>query len=138
MVCYLSDLRRIVLTPIAGIPMEKVSGTDTAVYTASFADDFKMMTVRDVETLPKYAVTGAAIALLANRLSWFFNFKGPCMNIDTACSSSMVALDVACQGLRNRDSRMVRWSMLYLLANLKKLSRLSLLDQIWYLVWKIC
>lgn len=119
MVCYLSDLRRIVLTPIAGIPMEKVSGTDTAVYTASFADDFKMMTVRDVETLPKYAVTGAAIALLANRLSWFFNFKGPCMNIDTACSSSMVALDVACQGLRNRDSRMVRWSMLYLLTNLK-------------------
>lgn len=120
MVCLLPDLGRIMLMQIAGIPMETVSGTNTAVYTGSFADDFKLMTLRDVETLPKYAVTGAAIALLANRLSWFFNLKGPSMNIDTACSSSMVALDVACQGLRNRDSRMVRSSMLHLLTNLKK------------------
>ena len=87
--------------------MEKVSGSSTGVYTGSFADDFKSMTLRDVETLPRYAITGQAMSLLANRLSWFFNLSGPSMNIDTACSSSMIALDVACQGLRNRDSKMV-------------------------------
>ena len=89
--------------------MQKAAATQTGVYTGAFADDFKLMTLRDLETLPKYAITGEALSLLANRISWFFNPRGPSMNIDTACSSSMVALDLACQGLRNRDSRMVRF-----------------------------
>ena len=88
--------------------MENVFGSKTGVYTGSFADDYKLQTLRDLETLPKYAVTGVTISLLANRLSWFYNLNGPSCNIDTACSSSMVALDIACQGLRNRDSIMVR------------------------------
>ena len=50
-----------------------------------------------------YAATGESLAILANRLSWFFNLTGPSMHIDTACSSSLVALDVACKGLRNGD-----------------------------------
>lgn len=66
-----------------------------------------MMVVKDPEILPKYAVTGLAMSLLANRLSWFFNLSGPSVNLDSACSSSMMALDLACQGLRNRDSTMV-------------------------------
>lgn len=66
-----------------------------------------MMVVKDLEMLPKYAVTGLAMSLLANRLSWFFNLSGPSVNVDSACSSSMMAFDLACQGLRNRDSTMV-------------------------------
>lgn len=67
------------------------------------------MTLKDLETLPKYAITEEALSLLANRISWLFNLRGPSMNIDNACLSSMVALDLACQGLRNRDSRMIRF-----------------------------
>ena len=98
---------RAILTKIAGFPLEKVSGSNTAVYTGSFSDDFKTQTIEDLENLPKYAATGESLALLANRLSWFYNFTGPSMHIDTACSSSLVALDVACQGLRNEESSMV-------------------------------
>ena len=87
--------------------MERVAGSKTGVYTGSFADDYKMMMIRDLEALPRYAATGGALTLLANRLSWFFNFSGPSVNLDTACSSSMIALDFACQGLRNGDSTMV-------------------------------
>ncbi|KAF2191590.1 thiolase-like protein, partial [Zopfia rhizophila CBS 207.26] len=43
---------------------------------------------------------------LANRLCWFFNLTGPSANIDLACSSSMIALDMSCQGLRNKGSNM--------------------------------
>lgn len=88
--------------------MEKAAATQTGVYTGAFTDDFKLMIQRDIEVLPKYALTGSSLSLLANRISWFFNLRGPSMNIDTACSSSMVALDLACQGLRNRDTGMVR------------------------------
>lgn len=43
---------------------------------------------------------GIAPSMLANRVSWFFNFKGTSMNLDSACSSSLVALHLACQDLR--------------------------------------
>ena len=38
--------------------------------------------------------------MLSNRLSYFFNLKGPSITIDTACSASLVALHLACQSLK--------------------------------------
>lgn len=40
----------------------------------------------------------------SNRISHFFDLRGPSFTVDTACSSSMVALHVACQSLRNGES----------------------------------
>nr|ANM86508.1 putative type I PKS [Cladonia uncialis subsp. uncialis] len=79
------------------MPLEKVNGSKTSVHTGSFADDYRLMTLRDQEGLPKHAATGASISILANRFSWFFNFSGPSVHLDSACSSSMMALDMACQ-----------------------------------------
>ena len=42
------------------------------------------------------------LTIVANRLSHFFGFRGPSVALDTACSSSMVALHYACQSLRRR------------------------------------
>ncbi|KAL9076207.1 MAG: hypothetical protein Q9157_003764 [Trypethelium eluteriae] len=90
----------------AGLPIEKVAGTQTSVFTASFADDYRLMTHRDVDCIPKYALTGTTGSFLANRISYFYDLRGVSMNIDTACSSSLVAVDQACQSLRNGDSSM--------------------------------
>lgn len=54
-----------------------------------------------------YAATGLANSILANRVSWFFNLKGPSINLDTACSSSLTALHLACQDLRTGTTDMV-------------------------------
>ncbi len=40
---------------------------------------------------------------LANRLSYFFNFSGPSMPVDTACSSGLTALHLAVGALRRRE-----------------------------------
>jgi acyl transferase domain-containing protein len=41
--------------------------------------------------------------MLSNRISHYFNFKGPSMTIDTACSGSLVGLDVACRYLHTGE-----------------------------------
>jgi len=40
----------------------------------------------------------------SNRISHFFDLRGPSFTSDTACSSSMVAMHLACQSLRTGES----------------------------------
>lgn len=42
----------------------------------------------------------------SNRISHFFDLRGPSFTTDTACSSSLVALHAACQSLRSGESSM--------------------------------
>ncbi len=47
---------------------------------------------------------GCAQAMQSNRLSHFFDLRGPSFTLDTACSSSLTTLHVACQSLRAGES----------------------------------
>ena len=58
------------------------------------------MLCRDPETAPRYQTTGSAFSILANRVSYVFDLKGPSCTLDTACSSSLTAVHLACQSLR--------------------------------------
>lgn len=51
-------------------------------------------------------VTGTWEGLLASRISYAFNLRGPAMVIDTACSSGLVAVHEACNALRNNECEM--------------------------------
>ncbi|KAB8230052.1 uncharacterized protein BDW43DRAFT_170617 [Aspergillus alliaceus] len=88
----------------AGQPMEKLRGSDTAVYVGMMSDDWNTMVTRDLETLPRYTATGLERGIMANRISFFFGWHGPSMTLDTACSSSLVALDLAVQVVRSGKS----------------------------------
>lgn len=91
--------------------MEKATGSNTAVYTGCSADDYKAIFHKDPEHQAQYSASGVGGNMLANRISWFFNFSGTSLSLDTACSSSMVALHLACQGLKDRESNMVSADM---------------------------
>ncbi|KAF2262720.1 ketoacyl-synt-domain-containing protein [Lojkania enalia] len=84
----------------AGIPLKSVAGSKTAVYSGSFSDDHRILSIKDPERLSKYAGVGTEFSILANRLSWWFNFRGPSFNIDNACASGLTAFHLACQSLR--------------------------------------
>ena len=72
--------------------MENMVGTDTSVYVGCFTHDYEAISARDVNNTLLYQATGQGLAMLSNRLSWFFDFKGPSLTLDTACSSSLLAL----------------------------------------------
>jgi acyl transferase domain-containing protein len=80
----------------AGLPIEKIAGTETGVFVGSFTNDYREMLFRDAEAAPRYTATGAGSELLSNRLSWFYDLRGPSMTIGTACSSSLVAVHQVC------------------------------------------
>lgn len=95
---------------IAGLRMEDVAGSQTSCYIGCFSKDYSEMITRDPENGTMYHATGNGAAILSNRLSWFFDLKGPSITLDTACSSSLVSLHLACQSLRTGESNMVRCS----------------------------
>ncbi|BCK68539.1 hypothetical protein Srufu_024920 [Streptomyces libani subsp. rufus] len=49
------------------------------------------------------AATSSSYASVANRVSYFFDFDGPSIALDTMCSSSLTALHLACRAIRDGD-----------------------------------
>lgn len=90
----------------AGLPIESLVGSDTSCYVGCFTKDYAEMVVRDAEVAPMYSATGTGYSLISNRLSWFYDLRGPSMTLDSACSSSLVGLHLACQSLRSGESKM--------------------------------
>jgi acyl transferase domain-containing protein/non-ribosomal peptide synthetase component F/SAM-dependent methyltransferase len=52
------------------------------------------------------AVALSSFSAIANRVSYFFNFQGPSIAVDTACSASAIAIHMACESLRKGECRM--------------------------------
>jgi acyl transferase domain-containing protein len=95
--------------------MQGIRGSDTSVHIGCFTNDYNLIQTKDPELIPKYHATGSSAAVLANRISWYFDLRGPSVTVDTACSSSLVALDQACQMLRSNQANMVSMVLVYLL-----------------------
>ncbi|KAF9893167.1 hypothetical protein FE257_012580 [Aspergillus nanangensis] len=89
-----------------GVPMETLLGSSTAVYSGCMTNDYELLSTRDLLDMPHNSATGNGRAMLANRLSWFFDLRGLSVMTDTACSSSLTALHLATQALRAGECNM--------------------------------
>ncbi|EHA49333.1 lovastatin nonaketide synthase [Pyricularia oryzae 70-15] len=90
----------------AGYTLKQFSGEKVSVFSGVMTADYDTLCQRDDITSSQYFATGNARSTISNRLSYFFNFCGPSMTIDTACSASLVALHQAVQSLRSGESIM--------------------------------
>ena len=84
----------------AGVPANQLRGTATGVYMGSTNNDYGMLITADPAEMHPYAMTGTSSAIIANRLSYAFDLRGPSINVDTACSASLVAVNQAVKDLR--------------------------------------
>ncbi|TDO14738.1 polyketide synthase 13 [Mycobacterium sp. BK086] len=85
----------------ARIPASSLRGTDVAVYIGASNNDYQFLAVADPTTAHPYAITGTTSSIIANRVSYFYDFRGPSVAVDTACSSSLVAAHHGVQALRS-------------------------------------
>ncbi|KAJ3102404.1 hypothetical protein HDU96_009647 [Phlyctochytrium bullatum] len=67
-------------------------GTSTGVFSTGCCGDEVIL---DGDLSNEYYVTGSTMSLIANRVSFALDLKGPSVTIETACSSSLVVLDAA-------------------------------------------
>ncbi|WP_339521579.1 SDR family NAD(P)-dependent oxidoreductase [Pseudomonas sp. EL_65y_Pfl2_R96] len=74
--------------------------------------------------------TGSSEAIVASRLSYFLDLKGPAMVVNTGCSSSAVAIHQACESLRHGESRMALAGGVYALLDQRGLISLSAIDML--------
>ncbi|KAF2178414.1 putative polyketide synthase [Zopfia rhizophila CBS 207.26] len=70
-------------------------------YYGQAADDYRE--VNQGQEVSTYYIPGGCRAFGPGRINYFFKFAGPSYSIDTACSSGLAAIEVACQGLWNGE-----------------------------------
>ncbi|KAF4277042.1 hypothetical protein KXX16_005754 [Aspergillus fumigatus] len=89
----------------SGHTLADLSNSNTGAFVGLMSQDYFALNGQDVDSVPTYAASGTAASNASSRLSYFFNWHGPSMAIDTACSSNLVAVNEAVQALRNGTSR---------------------------------
>lgn len=87
----------------AGLPPSSLAGRNIGVYVGASLADYQSVGALDPAVIGSHFMTGNALSVLANRLSYVFDLKGPSFTVDAACSSSFVALTQAVSALRAGD-----------------------------------
>ncbi|MFW9259889.1 SDR family NAD(P)-dependent oxidoreductase [Nostoc sp. CALU 546] len=85
---------------------ERLAGTKTGVFIGLMSQDYQAIQVSSGErnSINAHTAMGISMSVAANRISYVFDFHGPSIALDTACSSALVAVHLACQSIWNGES----------------------------------
>jgi acyl transferase domain-containing protein len=90
----------------AGIVPAELRESQSAVFIGAIAHDYAKLADRLGNAAGPHSYTGTHRALIANRVSYFLRLQGPSLTVDTGQSSSLVAVQLACESLRRGESRL--------------------------------
>ncbi|WP_443054932.1 SDR family NAD(P)-dependent oxidoreductase [Streptomyces sp. NBC_00691] len=91
----------------SGIVPATLADTATGVFMGAIADDYAAVThAAGPDATSAHTVTGLHRGIIANRVSYALGLRGPSMVVDTAQSSALVAVHLACESLRRGESVM--------------------------------
>ena len=90
----------------AGFDPLKLQGSNTAVFVGMTQDEYAQRTIRsgDPIQIHPHSALGTSRAVAAGRIAYEFGLQGPAIQLDTTCSSSLVAVHAACQSLRTGEA----------------------------------
>jgi acyl transferase domain-containing protein/acyl carrier protein/SAM-dependent methyltransferase len=75
------------------------------VYVGIMYEDYQLFAAQE-QVRGNNVVVGGSPSSIANRVSYFCNFQGPSIALDTMCSSSLTALHLACRSLKNSETKL--------------------------------
>ena len=87
----------------SGYKPSALAGRKVGVFIGVCHNDYKEIQENYGRSFEGYAASGTGGAILANRISYFFDFQGPSVNVDTACSSSLVSLHQAVNSINDTE-----------------------------------
>lgn len=90
----------------SGYGGESIRGSDTGVFvgfSSDFGADYRSIIQASAHGAAEIAVAGNVKSMIAGRLSYQLNLRGPALLIDTACSSGLMAMYQAVQAIRNGE-----------------------------------
>ncbi|MGF1429071.1 type I polyketide synthase [Kitasatospora sp. LaBMicrA B282] len=89
----------------AGRTREQWAGSRTAVVLGLLAKDYELLHARTLGTgsIGQHHVSGLEFSFAAGRLAYTFDLTGPVSAVNSACSSSLLAVHQACQLLRSGE-----------------------------------
>ena len=92
----------------ANIRISDYQGTDTGVFLGLSTDEYSLTHVYsgELDRIDAYSLTGKCPSTACGRVSYTFGFHGPCIAIDTACSSALTALHYACNSVLAKETGM--------------------------------
>lgn len=85
-------------------PREEERDTKVGTFFGQTIDDWKEYNA--AENVDMYYVTGGIRAFSAGRVNYHFKWDGPSYSVDSACSSSLLAIQLACNSLRSGETNM--------------------------------
>ncbi|WP_424184826.1 type I polyketide synthase [Actinokineospora sp. G85] len=84
----------------SGVDPLALRDSDTGVFTAALWNDY----ARRAGPITQHTATGEDLSIIAARVSYTLGLRGPSLGVTTACSGALVAVHLACQSLRLRES----------------------------------
>jgi len=88
----------------AGIKPSAMKGTACGVFVGIASFDYAHRLAEDLAAVDAKTPTGNAGSIAANRLSYYYDLRGPSLALDTACSSALVAFHQACVSILAGES----------------------------------
>jgi acyl transferase domain-containing protein len=77
----------------------RYQNSKTGVFVGIGQEEQFAVTTYDKDNVSPYSVTGSALSIASNRISFVFNLHGPSLSVDTACSSAVTAMHLALNAL---------------------------------------
>ncbi|NUI23321.1 beta-ketoacyl synthase N-terminal-like domain-containing protein [Bacillus amyloliquefaciens] len=93
----------------AGYPEKKVNGSNIGVYVGSSNSDSIYnydKVIYDSSIRNPVSIVNNLPSMIASRVSYYLDLKGPSMTLDTSCSSSLVAVHEACKAIIHNECEM--------------------------------
>ncbi|MEM7145877.1 MAG: amino acid adenylation domain-containing protein [Verrucomicrobiota bacterium] len=87
----------------AGKQPEKLRGEDIGVFVGIASNDYANVQMRSWDDVDVHTNSGSTLSIASNRIAYLLDFKGPAVSVDTACSSALVAVNLACHAIWSKQ-----------------------------------